>query len=78
MPRFVARSRCECQARLAAEVDEQGRVTNGVAIRDGNRESAPAHAIGEGERFDIGWLCPFCNRNTLRSFYRGALRSTGS
>jgi len=32
-------------------------------------ETAPAHSIGaDEERFDVAWLCPFCIRNTLRSF----------
>jgi hypothetical protein len=33
------------------------------------REIAPAHSINaECLRFDVAWLCPFCGRNTLRSF----------
>lgn len=37
-------------------------------------ELAPATAMDAGkEQFQIGWLCPRCGRNTLRSFYRGAL-----
>ncbi|EYF00480.1 Hypothetical protein CAP_0570 [Chondromyces apiculatus DSM 436] len=40
------------------------------------KDLAPAHSINAHlERFDVGWLCPFCNRNTLRTFYAGALRS---
>jgi len=64
-------SRCECQATLGAELDEQRVVVHGYA-RDPrrNRElAAPAIAThAGGERFDVGWFCPFCIRNTLRSF----------
>ena len=36
----------------------------GIAERA--RENAPAHAIHpEAPIFDVGWLCPFCGRNTL-------------
>jgi hypothetical protein len=65
---------CECQARLAADLDENRLVLRGVASVGGDREPAPAHSIGaDGPRFDIGWLCPFCGRNTLRSFASDAL-----
>jgi hypothetical protein len=62
---------CECQARLGAELDEHKQVLSGWAkdIRRRERRLAPAHSIHpERERFDVGWLCAFCNRNTLRSF----------
>ena len=66
-------SRCECQAALSAELDAQGQVLSGRARRGGSSESAPAHSIGaSGSRFDVAWLCPFCNRNVLRSFERSA------
>jgi hypothetical protein len=67
-------SMCECQARLGAELDEQRRALRGWA-RQRNREiSAPANTIGAGnERFQVGWACPFCTRNTLRSFDASAL-----
>lgn len=72
--RFVATSRCECQATLSAELSPDHFVVTGSATRRGVRERAPAHAIGvPSERFDVGWLCPFCGRNTMRSFYAGAL-----
>ena len=75
MPRFAAESRCECQANLSAILDEKHHVIEGAARRRGDSETAPAHAINpSAERFDIGWLCPFCGRNTLRSFHRDALR----
>ncbi len=69
------RSRCECQGRLEAIVDEKGTVLSGcVTARGGGTELAPATAISAGaEIFQVGWLCPLCHRNTLRSFYRGAL-----
>jgi hypothetical protein len=75
MPIFAADSRCECQATLTAIVDEKHHVIEGTARRHGDSETAPAHAINPSqERFDIGWLCPFCGRNTLRSFHHDALR----
>lgn len=67
---------CECQASLGAELDEQQRVLRGWA-RDRRRRtrlSAPAHSIGsEHPRFDVAWFCPYCVRNTLRSFDGSAL-----
>src|SRR5262245_44777137 len=75
MNRFQATSRCECQALLTAVLDEKRHVVEGAASAGGARETAPAHSIGaDREHFDIGWLCPFCGRNTLRTFYAGALR----
>jgi hypothetical protein len=75
MSRYIVSSRCECQAYLSAELDEKRQPVAGWAMRGGARESAPAHSIHpELERFDIGWLCNFCGRNTLRTFYAGALR----
>ncbi len=77
-PHFVASSRCECQATLSAQLTEQRFVVAGSAYYLGQRESAPAHAIHpERELFDIGWLCPFCGRNVLRSFHAGSLRRVG-
>lgn len=76
MSRFAADSRCECQARLTAILDEQRHVLEGAALRFDVRERAPAHSINAHlDRFDIAWLCPFCGRNTLRTFYAGGLRS---
>jgi len=68
-------SRCECQAYLGAELDEQSVVLRGWAVDQRKRQlSAPANTIGpERERFDVGWACPFCTRNTLRSFTASAL-----
>jgi len=75
MSRFQATSRCECQALLTAILDEQRHVLEGSAAYLGAEARAPAHSIhAEREHFDIGWLCPFCGRNTLRTFYAGALR----
>jgi len=76
MNRVQATSRCECQAMLTAVLDDKRHVLQGEATRLGARENAPAHSIGaERETFDLAWLCPFCGRNTLRSFYAGALRA---
>jgi hypothetical protein len=75
MNQYSVSSRCECQAVLSATLDEQRHVLHGWATRHGDREVAPAHSIGAAaERFDIGWACPFCGRNTLRTFEAGALR----
>lgn len=68
-------SRCECQAKLIAELDEQRVALRGWAIdASEQRLPAPANSIGtERERFDVGWACPFCTRNTLRSYTGSAL-----
>jgi hypothetical protein len=77
MNRLQATSRCECQAMLGASLDEKRHVVQGWATHLGTKERAPAHSIhAEQEHFDIGWLCPFCGRNTLRTFFAGALRVT--
>lgn len=66
---------CECQARLRAEVDEQGRVSHGTArVGRSDPENAPATCMNAGaSQFRVGWLCPLCGRNTLRSFERAGL-----
>lgn len=72
----IVTSVCECQARLGAELDTNRIVLRGWARdpRRGDQEVAPANSINpERQRFDIGWLCPFCTRNTLRSFEASAL-----
>lgn len=68
-------SKCECQVNLCAELDEARIVLRGWAIDARKVElAAPANSIGaERERFDVGWACPFCTRNTLRSFTASAL-----
>lgn len=75
MRKAVIRTVCECQADLEATLDENHHVLEAWAISTGNvREAAPAHTISpERPKFDIGWLCPFCGRNTLRSFSADAL-----
>ena len=74
MRKATVQSVCECQARLSATLDEQRFATGGAATLRGERERAPAHTIGAAKpRFDVGWLCPFCGRNTLRSFSADAL-----
>lgn len=66
---YSVRSRCECQATLVAELDDKHYVLAGTARRGSATESAPAHSIGAaGQRFDVGWACPFCGRNVLRTF----------
>jgi hypothetical protein len=67
---------CECQARLLAELDENRQVIAGWAkdIRREQTLNAPAHTIGgRHASFDVAWFCPFCVRNTLRSFDAGGL-----
>jgi hypothetical protein len=66
----TVRSVCECETRLYADVDEHLSAIRGWA-RDGRgRQSiAPATALrAGGGRFDVGWMCPSCTRNVLRSF----------
>jgi hypothetical protein len=76
MNQFQVTSRCECQALLRATLDDKRHALEGSATHAGAHERAPAHTIHpELEHFDIGWLCPFCGRNTLRTFYAGALRA---
>jgi len=70
-------SRCECQAQLVAELDEARSVVRGyVNDRARGREIlAPANAtkkIGD-KQVDVGWSCPVCTRNTLRTFNVDAL-----
>lgn len=65
-------SRCECQAQLVAELDEARTVVRGFMVdRARARElAAPANAtkkIGE-KQVEVGWSCPMCTRNTLRTF----------
>jgi len=69
-------SSCECQARLFADIDENKQALRGWATdrRRGKTRPAPAHVMRQhGEHFDVGWFCPFCIRNTLRSFHTGGL-----
>ncbi len=70
-------SRCECQAQLVAELNEARAVVRGfVNDRGRGRElQAPANAtkkIGD-KQIDVGWSCPVCTRNTLRTFNVDAL-----
>lgn len=79
MSQSSIQSRCECQATLSATLDEKRHVVSAHAKLRGVKERAVAHSIGaDADRFDVGWLCPFCNRNTLRTFHIGSLRSTVS
>ncbi|HVU05246.1 MAG TPA: hypothetical protein VHE30_26040 [Polyangiaceae bacterium] len=67
---------CECQAKLGAVLDEQKYVVRGWARdrRTGRELVAPAHSIGAASsKFQVGWACPFCTRNLLRSFDESAL-----
>lgn len=76
MKTATVQSVCECQARLGAKLDANHVVVHGWANdpRRGQEEVAPANSIGMGaQRFQVGWLCPFCTRNTLRSFDASAL-----
>jgi predicted RNA-binding Zn-ribbon protein involved in translation (DUF1610 family) len=76
MNQATIQSRCECQARLWASLNQQRLVTTGWAteLRRNRQEPCTAHSINaDQEQFQVAWLCPFCGRNTLRSFYAGAL-----
>ncbi len=69
-------TRCECQATLGAEVDENLVIVHGFARDPRRRRELPAPAsvvTKQGARFDVGWYCPYCIRNTLRSFDTSAL-----
>ena len=77
--RYRIQSVCECQGILEAELDDHHNVLAGwvrpVRSRCGAREVAPANAVApELDRFDVVWQCPLCGRNTLRTFYVGALQ----
>ncbi len=69
MKETTIRTVCECQARLTAVLDEGRHVLSGSATGpDQVHQSAPAHSLDIGETtFAVGWLCPFCGRNTTRS-----------
>ena len=74
MKTAVVQSRCECQAQLGAELDEHLRALHGWARLRTRQLSAPANALKAGnESFNVGWMCPFCTRNTLRAFDAGVL-----
>ena len=70
-------SRCECQAQLVAELDEAHTVLRGfVSDRARGRELvAPANTTKalDTTTVDVGWSCPVCTRNTLRTFNVGTL-----
>ena len=70
----VVESLCECQARLGCELDVQRRAIRGWARKRLRADHAPAITTGlSAESFNVGWACPFCGRNTLRSFDTNAL-----
>ena len=75
MKSAIVESKCECQAKLVAELDEEKRVLKGSARDSRGRERlAPATAMhAKNGRFDVGFMCPFCTRNVLRSFEAEAL-----
>ncbi len=70
-------SRCECQAQLVAELDEARSVVRGfVNDRERGRElAAPANSTKkiDDKQVDVGWSCPMCTRNTMRTFNVEAL-----
>lgn len=71
MKTAIVHSVCECEAQLGAELDEHRVVLRGWARdrRRGHEELAPANALHSTPvRFDVGWACPICTRNVLRSF----------
>jgi hypothetical protein len=75
MKAATVRSVCECQAKLEADLGDDLRVVAGRARRTARSapETAPANLIDAGPVFQIGWFCPFCVRNTLRTFSVSAL-----
>jgi hypothetical protein len=65
---------CECQAKLVAVLDEQRHVMRGAASYRGRELPAPSSTVGaKAETLDVGFMCPFCTRNTLRSFHASTL-----
>ena len=75
MSAYQIQSACECQALLGADLDEHRNVVTGWVSLNGEREPAPANAVAPSKaRFDVVWHCPICGRNTLRSFFEGALQ----
>ncbi len=71
---------------MSADVTEDGRVSSGTARARGRREVAPVTRVQGGvevktgaggpatvDQVNVGWLCPFCGRNTLRVFDLGAV-----
>jgi hypothetical protein len=74
MKSATVESVCECQANLGAVLDEERHVVRGFARSRGRELPCPANSLGtKNETFDVGFMCPFCTRNTLRSFHRGIL-----
>jgi hypothetical protein len=74
MKTAIVVSRCECEAELGAEIDENRRALHGWARLRARQLGAPTNAMGSAnERFQVGWACPFCTRNTLRAFDTSAL-----
>jgi hypothetical protein len=73
----LVKSVCECQGQLSAELNEARHVLKGWVV-DARRKRelpAPCHSMAaDSDYFQLGWLCPLCGRNTLRSFYVGALQ----
>lgn len=73
----LVQSVCECQGRLCAELNEARHVLKGWAVDTRRKRDllAPCHSIGANtDYFQLGWLCPLCGRNTLRSFHVGSLQ----
>lgn len=69
MTQHQVTSRCECQATLGATLDGHRQVIEGWARRFEVVERAPAMSLNaELDRYDVAWECPFCGRNTMRSF----------
>lgn len=76
-------SRCECEATLRCQVTDQGQVLSGSMSARGKTESAPAMRVSSMSsskgQLDVGFLCPFCGRNTLRVFdLKGAVFTDAS
>ncbi len=73
----TVRSACECQSLLLAELGEGKLVRRGWSAdpATGRARVAPAHSIHpDRDRFQVGWACPMCGRNTLRAFETSGLR----
>ncbi len=72
---YRIQSVCECQAILKGELNEERLVLKGWCARGRVTENAPANSVGAAQdRFDVVWQCAMCGRNSLRTFYQGALQ----
>lgn len=79
MKQALAQTRCECQSTLIAAIGEDATVLRGIARTRTDagvvETKAPANVVRKyaGGGLDVGFLCPHCGRNTMRTFHMGSL-----